>query len=507
MATPETVPIADEIMSDFEDVSSPNSPSLSLEQSTRGSTPPTSTSSPPSTQNNDSKSKESLETDDVQDTVDNKKLLDDVNESQESTDSKDDQDREETRKESTDAKDIKSGGTKKNQDSKDTKESKKIKKSKPISRAPIATGISTEIEVTGEKPKPIQEGDPSLEDDVLYAIFVILYEEDLTEKGMTVKHITDVLDEKYPQFTKNTGKVSNLVSAKINSYIKRLEAGQTSLRYAISRDWGTNTPKRMLYRYRGILAPGWEVKLKELQKQQESKQQQQQQQEQQSEEQQNEQQSDDSQELNLEQIEQQQQNESKEKSRSPDSESPKSRKKVSRAQSVSTNFKDHFAELDKQQDQFSLPLPTTATSTSTSTSTSKTATKRRATMFDLGRPTFLTNGEFCDQPPPYLTRKPAKIEDVLDEDVLEDDEESLTTLSQKDDSSNNIIKIKKRRLTWAPLGETGDDDLGLAAFRALSTSTDNGSVSSTDRKKKWFQMTELPKPELTSLSELEKYWD
>ena len=52
-------------------------------------------------------------------------------------------------------------------------------------------------------------------------------------------------------------------------------------------------------------------------------------------------------------------------------------------------------------------------------------------MFDLGRPTFLTNGEFCDQPPPYLTRKPAKIEDVLDEDVLEDDEESLTTLSQK----------------------------------------------------------------------------
>ena len=149
MATPETVPIADEIMSDFEDVSSPNSPSLSLEQSTRGSTPPTSTSSPPSTQNNDSKSKESLETDDVQDTVDNKKLLDDVNESQESTDSKDDQDREETRKESTDAKDIKSGGTKKNQDSKDTKESKKIKNQNQF-RAPIATGISTEIEVTGE---------------------------------------------------------------------------------------------------------------------------------------------------------------------------------------------------------------------------------------------------------------------------------------------------------------------------------------------------------------------
>ena len=76
---------------------------------------------------------------------------------------------------------------------------------------------------------------------------------------MTVKHITDVLDEKYPQFTKNTGKVSNLVSAKINSYIKRLEAGQTSLRYAISRDWGTNTPKKNVVQISWILAPGWEV--------------------------------------------------------------------------------------------------------------------------------------------------------------------------------------------------------------------------------------------------------
>ena len=60
---------------------------------------------------------------------------------------------------------------------------------------------------------------------------------------MTVKHITDVLDEKYPQFTKNTGKVSNLVSAKINSYIKRLEAGQTSLRYAF-QEIGAPIPQK-----------------------------------------------------------------------------------------------------------------------------------------------------------------------------------------------------------------------------------------------------------------------
>ena len=38
-----------------------------------------------------------------------------------------------------------------------------------------------------------------------------------------------------------------------------------------------------------------------------------------------------------------------------------------------------------------------------------------------------------------------------------------------------VIISSRLRLTWAPLGETGDDDLGFSCFRALSTSTDNGS--------------------------------
>ena len=141
---------------------------------------------------------------------------------------------------------------------------KKVKKTKPISRAPIATGISTAIPVTGEKPKPIQEGDASLEDDVLYAIFVILYERDPQGFGFTVKQICDVLTEEHPQIAQLSTKTSNLVSAKLNAYVKRVEKGDTSLKYAISRDWADASPKRMVYVYRGLLAPGFEVVAKKL---------------------------------------------------------------------------------------------------------------------------------------------------------------------------------------------------------------------------------------------------
>ncbi|CAI5759974.1 unnamed protein product [Candida verbasci] len=141
---------------------------------------------------------------------------------------------------------------------------KKVKKSKPVSRAPIATGISTAIPVTGEKPKPVQKGDASLEDDVLYAIFVILYEKDPKGEGMTVKQICDVLSELHPEMANLSTKTSNLVSAKLNAYVKRVEKGDTSLNYAISRDWADASPKRMVYVYRGILAPGFEVVAKKL---------------------------------------------------------------------------------------------------------------------------------------------------------------------------------------------------------------------------------------------------
>lgn len=141
---------------------------------------------------------------------------------------------------------------------------KKVKKLKPVSRAPIATGISTAIPVTGEKPKPLQEGDDSLEDDVLYAIFVILFEHDPNGQGLTVKQICDVLTAEKPEMANLSTKTSNLVSAKLNAYIKRIEKGDTSLKYAISRDWADASPKRMVYVYRGILAPGYEHVAKKL---------------------------------------------------------------------------------------------------------------------------------------------------------------------------------------------------------------------------------------------------
>ncbi|KAK6462952.1 hypothetical protein DFJ63DRAFT_334525 [Scheffersomyces coipomensis] len=144
------------------------------------------------------------------------------------------------------------------------------KKPKNPSRAPIATGISTTIPVTGEKPRPDQKDDASLEDDVLYAIFVILFEKDPEGSGMTVKQICDILIEQHPDMANLSTKTSNLVSAKLNAYVKRVEKGDTSLKYALSRDWADASPKRMVYVYRGILTEDFHVhvkKLMEIQKQ------------------------------------------------------------------------------------------------------------------------------------------------------------------------------------------------------------------------------------------------
>ncbi|RLV83116.1 Protein GDS1 [Meyerozyma sp. JA9] len=138
------------------------------------------------------------------------------------------------------------------------------KKPKPPSRAPIATGISTTIPVTGEKPKPDQAADPSLEDDVLYAIFLILYEHDPEGEGMTVKQICDVLVSRHPEMANLSTKTSNLVSAKLNAYVKRVEKGDSNLKYALSRDWADASPKRMVYVYRGILTKDFHLHVKDL---------------------------------------------------------------------------------------------------------------------------------------------------------------------------------------------------------------------------------------------------
>ncbi|EGV64138.1 NuA4 histone acetyltransferase complex modulator [Yamadazyma tenuis] len=139
-----------------------------------------------------------------------------------------------------------------------------LKKPKTTPRVPIATGISTTIPVTGDKPKPSQKDDPSLEDDVLYAIFLILYEKDPEGAGMTVKQICDILVERHPEMANLSTKTSNLVSAKLNAYVKRVEKGDSSLKYALSRDWADASPKRMVYVYRGLLAPDFHLHVKNM---------------------------------------------------------------------------------------------------------------------------------------------------------------------------------------------------------------------------------------------------
>ncbi|OBA23996.1 hypothetical protein METBIDRAFT_36951 [Metschnikowia bicuspidata var. bicuspidata NRRL YB-4993] len=137
-----------------------------------------------------------------------------------------------------------------------------LKKQKQAARVPIATGISTTIPVTGEKPKPAQQGDASLEDDVLYAIFLILYEKDMEGSGMTVKQICDVLVERHPEMAQLSSKTLNLVSAKLNAYVKRVEKGDSNLKYALSREWADASPKRMVYVYRGLLAKDFHMHVK-----------------------------------------------------------------------------------------------------------------------------------------------------------------------------------------------------------------------------------------------------
>ena len=107
--------------------------------------------------------------------------------------------------------------------------------------------------MTGEKPRPSQRDNSQLEDDVLYAIFLILYEKDPDGQGMTVKQICDVLVAQHPEMASLLTKTLNLVSAKLNAYVKRVEKGDVNLKYALLREWKDALPKRMVYVYRGLL--------------------------------------------------------------------------------------------------------------------------------------------------------------------------------------------------------------------------------------------------------------
>ncbi|CAR27713.1 hypothetical protein ZYGR_0N01990 [Zygosaccharomyces rouxii] len=116
--------------------------------------------------------------------------------------------------------------------------------------------LSKVIPVTGERPMPKDRASP-LDDDVLYAVFVILWEKDSTLQGMTVKQLSDHLLEKHPDMNNLSTKLSNLISAKLNAYVKKLEKGEKTLVYALSREWSNSSPRRMVYVYRGILSPDY----------------------------------------------------------------------------------------------------------------------------------------------------------------------------------------------------------------------------------------------------------
>ncbi|KAG7884024.1 hypothetical protein KL938_002609 [Ogataea parapolymorpha] len=142
--------------------------------------------------------------------------------------------------------------------SKSKKEERHKKYNKTANRTvAAASGISTTVPVSGERPRPTPHS--TLDDDVLFAIFEILFDHDSKAEGMTVKQICDILVEKHPEMAKLSSKTSNLVSAKLNAYVKRVEKGEKTIIYSLSRDWADASPKRMVYVYRGLLAKDYHL--------------------------------------------------------------------------------------------------------------------------------------------------------------------------------------------------------------------------------------------------------
>ena len=140
--------------------------------------------------------------------------------------------------------------------SQETKASKSRKDSGVPKKDNPLLEISKLIPVTGERPKP-ENRDSPLDDDVLHAVFIILWEMDPTQQGMTVKQLCDLLLQKHPDMSNLSTKLSNLISAKLNAYVKKIEKGEKTLIYALSREWSNSSPRRMLYIYRGVLSPDY----------------------------------------------------------------------------------------------------------------------------------------------------------------------------------------------------------------------------------------------------------
>ena len=131
--------------------------------------------------------------------------------------------------------------------------SNKAKKDSASKKENPLLEVSKLIPVTGERPVP-DDRTPPLNDDVLFAVFVLLWESDPSQQGLTVKQLCDLLLVKHPEMSNLSTKLSNLISAKLNAYVKKIEKGEKTMKYAISREWSNSSPRRMLYIYRGILA-------------------------------------------------------------------------------------------------------------------------------------------------------------------------------------------------------------------------------------------------------------
>ncbi|CAB4254841.1 similar to Saccharomyces cerevisiae YOR355W GDS1 Protein of unknown function, required for growth on glycerol as a carbon source [Maudiozyma barnettii] len=155
------------------------------------------------------------------------------------------------------ADDTSSNSGKSSNSTKTKKDSVSSKKENPLLE------VSKLIPVTGERPAP-EDRTPPLNDDVLFAVFVILWESDVKQNGLTVKQLCDILLAKHPEMSNLSTKLSNLISAKLNAYVKKIEKGEKTMKYAISREWSNSSPRRMLYIYRGILTADYKEHAKKV---------------------------------------------------------------------------------------------------------------------------------------------------------------------------------------------------------------------------------------------------
>lgn len=119
--------------------------------------------------------------------------------------------------------------------------------------------LSTRITAVREVPYM----DETLSDDVvLLNIISTLYENESgneLDSGLTVKQISDKLLLRDPSMSSLSTKFANLISAKLNAYVKKVENRvrgdrKLNIKYWVIRKWAKgSSPRRMVYIYKGLL--------------------------------------------------------------------------------------------------------------------------------------------------------------------------------------------------------------------------------------------------------------